>query len=92
MLQYLEKFRHFGKIVFGNFFDGWFNIYHKFETTLTNHASKSSRNFTAIVLRQNHFYSIGPWSHWKDGIIVVVDVDVDFVCKKVNKNNNLGRI
>ena len=37
VLQYLEKFRHFGKIVFGN--------------------------FTAIVLRQNQFYSIGPWSH-----------------------------
>ena len=32
----------------------------KVEGTNPNHASKSSRNFTAVVLQQNQFYSIVP--------------------------------
>ena len=30
-------------------------------STNSNNGSKSSRNVTAVVLRQNQFYSIGPW-------------------------------
>ena len=39
----------------------------------SNHASKSCRNFKAVVQGQNQFYSIGPWcvEEWereRDGI------------------------